>query len=102
MKRTNEEQRPATILVVDDEPEVCGLIRRILRQDDFRVLYATSGQRALARLRRRVVDAKTRGGKSRNKLRLTTKQQSQEAPQRTRRARSRLLLALRDLRGEKD
>ena len=41
-----------TILVVDDEREVCQLVRRFLRRDRFRVLCATSGKSALATLRR--------------------------------------------------
>jgi len=44
--------KPETILVVDDEPEVCRLVRRFLRRDRFRVLCATSGRSALAKLRR--------------------------------------------------
>jgi len=49
-------QTGETILVVDDEPEVCGIVQRVLRHDRFRVLCATNGRSALAKLSRRCVD----------------------------------------------
>ena len=49
-------RKPETILVVDDESEVCKLVQRVLRRDHFRVLCATSGRSALAQLQRRGVD----------------------------------------------
>ena len=49
-------RQPETILVVDDEPEVCRLVQRVLQRDRFHVLYATSGKRALAKLCRHCVD----------------------------------------------
>jgi two-component system response regulator PilR (NtrC family) len=54
--RNKVSHQPETILVVDDEPEVCKLVQRLLRHDRFRVLRATSGRSALAKLRRRSVD----------------------------------------------
>jgi len=58
MSRTSGKARRKleTVLVVDDEPEVCKLVQRILRRDHLSVLYATTGRSALARLRRRGVD----------------------------------------------
>jgi DNA-binding response OmpR family regulator len=41
--------RPAeTVMVVDDEPRVCQFFEKILGEDGYRVITATSGRRALA------------------------------------------------------
>jgi len=59
MNRIHEKRKSKkaeTILVVDDEPEVCRLVQRVLQRDHFHVLCATSGKRALASLRNRCVD----------------------------------------------
>jgi len=52
MTMTMTTQKPsrslATIMVVDDEPRACQILEKILRQDGYRVVTATSGQQALA------------------------------------------------------
>ena len=58
-ERGRSRKRPAagslagkeTILVVEDEAAVCGLIERILRELGYRVLTSPSGDQALSRLR---------------------------------------------------
>jgi DNA-binding NtrC family response regulator len=46
-------ERPAqaagrpTVMVVDDEPRVCQLLERLLREEGYHVVTAQSGQRAL-------------------------------------------------------
>lgn len=40
-----------TVLVVDDEPEIAGVVRRYLEQDGFRVVTASDGRAALAAFR---------------------------------------------------
>ena len=42
---------PATILVVDDDPDFVEIMRTILESDDYRVLTAANGQQALAQVR---------------------------------------------------
>ena len=37
-----------TVMVVDDEPRVCQLFQKVLGEDGYRVVTATSGQGALA------------------------------------------------------
>jgi|RifCSP16_2_1023846.scaffolds.fasta_scaffold144302_2 DNA-binding NtrC family response regulator len=37
----------ATVMVVDDEPRFCQLLERILLEDGYRVVSATSGRQAL-------------------------------------------------------
>ena len=54
-RREKTVPRTETILVVDDEPEVCKLAERILRQDQFQVLSAISGPAALAELQQHAV-----------------------------------------------
>ena len=39
---------PATIMVVDDEPRACRLFEKILREENYQVVTATSGRQALA------------------------------------------------------
>ncbi len=46
----------ATILLVDDEPEIIFACRQVLRREPWCVLTATDGARALALLRREPVD----------------------------------------------
>lgn len=38
---------PITVMVVDDEPRVCQLFEKILREEGYQVLTATSGRQAL-------------------------------------------------------
>ncbi len=40
--------RPVTVMVVDDEPRVCQLFERILVEEGYLVVTATSGRQALA------------------------------------------------------
>ena len=58
MQKTDEKMAPnqETVLVVDDEREVCQLLRRILHREHLRVLCATSGRMALATLKHNTVD----------------------------------------------
>jgi len=42
-----------TILVVDDEPELCNVLKKVLTKEGYSVLIATSGQRALSVLKKR-------------------------------------------------
>ncbi len=46
---------PATILVVDDEPEMCLTLSKLLRREGHEVLTAGNGEEALTVLRRREV-----------------------------------------------
>lgn len=41
-----------TLLIVDDEPEVCTSLRRLLRREPYAVLTASGGREALAILKR--------------------------------------------------
>lgn len=49
MTMTTQEtlRSPATIMIVDDEPRACQLFEKILREEGYRVVTATSGQLAL-------------------------------------------------------
>lgn len=42
----------ATILVVDDEPELCNVLKKVLTKEGYRVLIATSGRRTLSLLKK--------------------------------------------------
>jgi two-component system cell cycle sensor histidine kinase/response regulator CckA len=42
-----DDQHRETILLVDDEPQVVGLVREMLRQQGFGVIGATDGEEAL-------------------------------------------------------
>ncbi len=55
MKEQAADQR-ATLLIVDDEPQVCDTLRRVLRRDGFHVLTANSAADALATLENNAVD----------------------------------------------
>ncbi len=46
-------QAPPSVLVVDDEPEVCGFLERVLTETGYEVMTCLSGQEALATLRER-------------------------------------------------
>ncbi len=46
---------PATILVVDDEPELCLALSKLLRRNGYRVLTAINGEEGLEMLRRHEV-----------------------------------------------
>jgi DNA-binding NtrC family response regulator len=48
MSTENTGRSPTTILVVDDEPRVCQLFEKILREEGYQVVTATSGRQALA------------------------------------------------------
>ena len=60
-RRTAEERnaeasrRPATILVVDDDPSVRWILRRMLQAEDFTVLEAADGLEALEQCARQAV-----------------------------------------------
>ena len=47
-----EKSRRGYILLVDDEPDIRKLMRRVLREQDFSVLEAGDGEEALARIAR--------------------------------------------------
>lgn len=42
---------PPTILVVDDEPELCNVLKKVLTKEGYHVLIATSGHQALSLLK---------------------------------------------------
>src|ERR1019366_10481086 len=44
------------ILVVDDEPEICWLLNRILSEDGYQVRTAKTGQEALAKIEKEQPD----------------------------------------------
>lgn len=44
------------ILVVDDQPEVCSLVQKVLQRGNYEVLTAWSGEDAVALLRKQPVD----------------------------------------------
>ncbi len=44
------------VLVVDDEEEMCNVLRKILEQDGYEVSTATSGSRALATMKQKPAD----------------------------------------------
>lgn len=44
------------VLVVDDEEEMCNVLRKILEQDGYKVSTATSGSRALAAMKQKPAD----------------------------------------------
>ncbi|MDI5935162.1 HD domain-containing phosphohydrolase [Halomonas kalidii] len=46
----------ATVLLVDDEPNILRALRRVLRQEPYRVLTADDGEQALAVMRESAVD----------------------------------------------
>jgi CheY-like chemotaxis protein len=50
-----EEKRPA-ILVVDDEPRILSALRRLLREEPYRLFTAGSGEEALGLLAAEAVD----------------------------------------------
>ena len=47
MSTTAAGQSPATVLVVDDEPGVCRLFEKVLREEGYRTIVASSGREAL-------------------------------------------------------
>lgn len=49
------ERNPSKILVVDDEPGVCDILKKILEQEKYTVFTATSGARALNLLKKEAV-----------------------------------------------
>lgn len=48
MSAANSVGRPVTVMVVDDEPRVCRLFEKILREEGYQVISAVSGRQALA------------------------------------------------------
>ncbi len=48
-------QEQPTILVVDDEPELCFALSKLLRRNKYKVLTANNGEEALAVLRQQEV-----------------------------------------------
>ena len=48
--------RSAVILVVDDEPNMCDVLRRILEKEGYKVLTATDGETALRLTRKHKPD----------------------------------------------
>lgn len=40
------------ILIVDDEPELCKVLKKVLEKEGYRVLTATKGQKALSLLKK--------------------------------------------------
>lgn len=53
---TAKQNRSDNILVVDDEKGVCNILKKILVQDGYQVVTATSGARALTSLKKKPVD----------------------------------------------
>lgn len=51
-----EERRPRTLLLVDDEENILSSLKRLLRRDGYRILTATSGQSGLDILAAEPVD----------------------------------------------
>ena len=49
-------EKPSKILVVDDEPGVCDILKKILEQEKYTVFTATSGARALNLFKKEAVD----------------------------------------------
>jgi DNA-binding NtrC family response regulator len=45
-----------TILVVDDEEQVCRIVKKVLLREGYKVTTATSGSEALQRLKKATVD----------------------------------------------
>lgn len=43
------------ILVVDDEPELCHVLQKVLKKEGYRVLTATTGQKAIELLKKEKV-----------------------------------------------
>jgi DNA-binding NtrC family response regulator len=54
--RTAPEKHQACILIVDDDPLVLDLLHEFLRDGEFSILMASSGEEALARMRGNQVD----------------------------------------------
>ncbi|HVE82626.1 MAG TPA: response regulator [Myxococcales bacterium] len=46
--RSEGERPPATILVVDDDPAICRLFQKVLREEGYQVVTASGGRQALA------------------------------------------------------
>ena len=53
---TKEKQNPDRILVVDDEPHVCDILKKILEEENYTVFTAISGARALNFLKKESID----------------------------------------------
>ena len=43
------------ILIVDDEPELCDVLKKVLCKEGYRVLTATTGEKALALLKKEAI-----------------------------------------------
>lgn len=52
--KTNQKKK--RILVVDDEEQICRVIRKILSQDGYHILIALNGEEALKHLRKNRID----------------------------------------------
>jgi CheY-like chemotaxis protein len=55
-ERTEEQRKPFSILVVDDEPAVRDLVKEVLESGGYEVLTAGNGREAMKCLRRNIVD----------------------------------------------
>lgn len=53
---TDQTTTRPTILVVDDDPKICGALSRLLNKDGYEVLVANSGEDALKLLAQRAAD----------------------------------------------
>ncbi|MCC6752186.1 MAG: response regulator [Deltaproteobacteria bacterium] len=53
---TDQTTTRPTILVVDDDPKICGALSRLLKKDGYEVLVANSGEDALKLLAQRAAD----------------------------------------------
>lgn len=49
-------ENAATLLLVDDEPNILSSLRRVLRNEPYQVLTASGGEEALALLERQPID----------------------------------------------
>lgn len=47
--KNNKQKITGTILIIDDEPDICALFKQILGREDYRVLTALNGLDGIAR-----------------------------------------------------
>jgi len=53
---SDEQQAPATLLFVDDEPNILNALRRLFRGSDYKILTAENGKSGLEILHSNAVD----------------------------------------------